>query len=363
MNILHFGSNYRPDIGGNVVRMTNMLEDNQCGNKLFILTTAQANGFDDTAYFQRTGVTIIRICKLSDAKTILPNIVSQFQIDIVVTHVIPANLIACRVLPKNVVLMTEVHSLIDSGKMKNLAKMLLHRFYINRKTEKYFVLSQGAAAYLQKNYGLPAKKIQFLPNGYQAKSTTYQSGNPNYFTFGYAGTFYTWQGIDVLCDAIDEILSIDQRIRVYLIGGGQREEALREKAKNSNGRFVVTGLIPRNELEVQINEIDVLMIPRPSTLETETAIPLKIFDSIECGKAVIMSNVFGLTEVLSDKEAIVYDKHNPKGLVQACRQVFENPQICQETYANAVLRLQKWPSWREIHQKQHQVFQEHHHDT
>lgn len=209
MKVLHFGSNYLPSRGGNVVRMTNMLENNNTDTEIFIMTTTPRKDFDDEEYYDKTGIHIFRIDSLEQAKRELPRVTQEYQIDIVVTHIIPANMIACRVLPKNVLIMTEVHSLIDSGTIKNRLKDLLHRFWLNRRTNKYFVLSQGAAKYIKKHYGVRQENIVFLPNGYNGKLTAGSAGNKDYFTFGYVGTFYSWQGIDMIADNVDRILSID----------------------------------------------------------------------------------------------------------------------------------------------------------
>lgn len=358
MKILHFGSNYLPNKGGNVVRMTSMLENNKCANELFIMTVAPRLDFDDDKYFSATGIRIIRIKTLDEAKTLLPKVVEKYNIDIVVTHIIPANIIASRVLPKNVILMTEVHSLIDSGSLKNKLKALLHRFYLNKRTERYFTLSLGSSEYIQKNYGVPEEKIVFLPNGCNIKTTQRKCGNPEYFTFGYCGTFYDWQGIDVIYDNIDRILSLGDNVRVFLIGGGSREDELKTKAEKSNGRLVVTGLVSKMQANELLDEVDVLMIPRPSRLETETAIPLKIFDSVESGKPVIISDVFGLTEVLSDNEAFVYSKKDKDGLFNVCEIVYNNQQLLDEKYNAAVKKIEKWYSWDDIHNKQNKVFEE-----
>lgn len=358
MRVLHFGSNYLPSKGGNVVRMTNMLESNSTDTELFIMTTAPKNDFNDDEYYKKTGIRVFRIDMLKQAKRELPIVVQEYQIDIVVTHIIPANMIACSVLPKNVLIMTEVHSLIDSGSIKNILKGLMHRFWLNRRTKKYFVLSRGAAEYIKIHYGVKEDNIVFLPNGYRGKPMVRDVGNKDYFTFGYVGTFYSWQGIDIIADNIDRILSLGENVRVYLVGGGQREEELMKKAQLSNGRLVVTGLVEKGEVNRHMQEIDVLMIPRPSTLETETAIPLKIFDSVEHGKPAIISDVFGLKEVLGEDEAFVFNKNDGDGLYKACMEAYNNQSLCTEKFNKAVARMKKWPTWNEIHKKQYITFKE-----
>ena len=142
------------------------------------------------------------------------------------------------------------------------------------------------------------------------------------------------------------------------MGGGHREEELLMKANTYNGRLVVTGLVEKSEVEGDMKEIDVLMVPRPSTLETETAIPLKLFDSVESGKPVIISDVFGLKEVLGEREAFLYNKNDIDGLYKSCLKAYKNQFLCDEKYYNAVKKLSEWPTWAQIHERQFNVFEE-----
>ena len=357
MNILHFGCFYYPNKGGNVVRMSHMLENNKCDNSLFVLTTSQANGFDDDLYREDTGITIIRIKSLDEAYVVLPQVVENYKIDVVVTHIIPANIIACRTVYKKVAILTEVHSLITSSPLKMLGKDILHRFFLNRRTQYYFVLSKGAEQYLIKHYGVKKNRIVFLPNGinsdFQPKRIP---GNPNYFTFGYIGTFYNWQGTDCILNSVDKILSIAPSVRIVMVGGGENEDKFNKLAERYSNRLIVTGLLPKEEADKISTEIDVLMIPRPSTLETNTAIPLKIFDSLQYGKPVIMSNVFGLTEVFSENEAFIFKNEESDGLFKMCQYVYMNRDLLDVKYNNALSRLREWPSWDKIHSLQNSIY-------
>ena len=337
--------------------MSRMLEDNKCGNKLFVMTTTPPKDFDDDVYFEATGIRIFRIQNLNDAKVLLPDIVKRHDIDIVVTHIIPANIIACSVLPKQVVVMTEIHSLITSRPIKMLAKDLLHRFILNRRTSCYFTLSRGAEHYIEKHYGVRQEKICFLPNGVpHFDSCGREPGNPEFFTFGYIGTFYRWQGTGVILQNAESILSIGSNVRLYMIGGGEKEEEFKALEKKYPGRVIVTGLIPKEKADSLAREIDVLMIPRPSTLESNTAIPLKIFDAVQYGKPVIISDVYGLTEVLSEQEAFIYKNSLPDGLFNMCKYVYMHPEEMDEKHENAVKRIEKWPSWDDIHRRQNEMF-------
>ena len=359
MKILHFGSNYLPNKGGNVVRMTSMLENNKYKNvELFIMTLAKKDNFDDEKYYRTTGIRIIRIPDFEFVKRNLKDIIKKYQINIIVTHILPATMIACKYAPSYVKIYTEIHSIIDSGKIKNFIKTLLYRYWLNKRIEKFFVLSKGAAKYIQDYYKVNPNRIVFLPNGVNKVVGNYQSGNSKYFTFGYVGTFYIWQGIKELYQNIELILSISSNIRLYLVGGGEFENELKLLAKKYKERLIITGLIPKNEVKEHMKEIDVLLIPRPSTLETETAIPLKIFDGVQYGKPVIISNVFGLTEVFDQSQSFIYEPRDKNGLYKICNYVYKHPEKLKEIYESSVKRIQAWYSWDSIHEIQYNTFKE-----
>ncbi len=357
MNILHFGCFYFPDRGGNVVRMSHMLENNNCKNKLFVLTTTKRGNFNDEEYYSSSGIKILRTENLHEAKLKLLNIVKKYEINIVVTHIIPANIIACSVLPKNIIIMTEIHSLIQSSTIKMIGKNLLHRLYLNKRTSCFFVLSRGAEKYIEQHYGVNHEKICFLPNGvYHNQLKAREKGNQQYFTFGYIGTFYNWQGTNIILENAEKIISIAKNVRLLMVGGGENENKYKILEKKYPGRIIVTGLITKNKADQMAKEIDVLLIPRPSTLESNTAIPLKIFETVQYGKPVIISNVFGLTEVFSDKEAFVYNNKTKDGLFNSCKYVYFHQDEMDNKYNNAIKKIKQWPTWDEIHMRQNEIF-------
>lgn len=364
MNILHFGSDYLPNNGGNVIRMRKMLENNQANinDNIIVLTTAQTNNdFDDDEYYRKFNIKIVRIKKIKQSMKIIQEICKKYKIDVVVTHTIEANIIACIKLPKQIKITTEYHSLLQSTKLKMIVKKYLHRVYFKKRTSKFFVLSKGAKEYIIREYKVKKEDVIFLPNGYDAAKNNSRTKKNTFFTFGYVGTFYPWQGIDLIYHSIDKILDIDPKIRIYLVGGGFRYHDLKRKSEEYKykGRLIITGEVPSSEIDNHMEEIDVLMIPRPSTLETETetAIPLKIFEGISYKKPLIISNVYGLTEVLGDNEAFIFNPIEENGLINACNEAFENPLLCQKKIDRANKVAESWPKWDEIHKTQRKALE------
>lgn len=357
MNILHFGSNYLPNNGGNVLRMRNIVENNSHYDNIYVYTSAEGRKhFDDLEYTKKTGIKILRYKSLRDTIKNLKIIVKKHKIQIVITHIIPANIIACCVLSKEVIIATEIHSLIQSKRPKMIGKNLVHRFFLSNRTKVFFVLSSGAKKYILKNYNVRNENIMFLPNG--TKECFYekiQVGNQSFFTFGYVGTFYAWQGINIIRKNIEKILQIDPKVRIYLVGSGQGYEELfnMSKKKQYKGRLIITGMVPQEDIGYHMQQIDVLMIPRPSTLETNTAIPLKIFEGVYYGKPMIISNVDGLIEVLDNDSAFVFDPKDEGSLTAVCKIAFSEASLRNDKFLSSVKKIANWPSWSEIQLKQY----------
>lgn len=82
MNILHFGSDYLPNNGGNVIRMRKMLENNQANinDNIIVLTTAQTNNdFDDDEYYRKFNIKIVRIKKIKQSMKIIQEICKKYK--------------------------------------------------------------------------------------------------------------------------------------------------------------------------------------------------------------------------------------------------------------------------------------------
>jgi glycosyltransferase involved in cell wall biosynthesis len=119
---------------------------------------------------------------------------------------------------------------------------------------------------------------------------------------GFAGSFYAYEGLDLLIDAIARLAPARRDVRVLLVGGGPQEAALRAQvaAQGIEDRVLFTGRVPHAQVQRYYELIDVLAYPRHRMRLTELVTPLKPLEAMAQGRVVVASDVGGHRELVDD---------------------------------------------------------------
>ena len=121
---------------------------------------------------------------------------------------------------------------------------------------------------------------------------------------GFIGSFYDYEGLDDLIEAMPRLVARLPEARLLLVGGGPCAKALEAQAKASPAanaiRFV--GRVPHEEVEHYYALCDVMAYPRKKSRLTDLVTPLKPLEAMAEGKLVAASDVGGHRELISDGE-------------------------------------------------------------
>lgn len=119
---------------------------------------------------------------------------------------------------------------------------------------------------------------------------------------GFIGSFYDYEGLDVLIAAMPHLLRQAPGARLLLVGGGPVDEALRAQAAASGAAEAIhfTGRVPHAEVERYYALMDVMAYPRKASRLTELVTPLKPLEAMAQGKLVAASAVGGHRELITD---------------------------------------------------------------
>ncbi len=144
---------------------------------------------------------------------------------------------------------------------------------------------------------------------------------------GFIGSFYDYEGLDHLIDAMPALVARRPKARLLLVGGGPCEAALRARASASpvaaQIRFV--GRVPHAEVERYYSLVDVLAYPRKAMRLTELVTPLKPLEAMAQGKLVAASNVGGHRELTRDGDTgTLFAPDSPPAIAQALANLFEH---------------------------------------
>lgn len=160
--------------------------------------------------------------------------------------------------------------------------------------------------------GVAAERITLSPNGVDLglfgdppapdpalASELGLSGGP---VIGFIGSFYDYEGLDVLIAAMPLLLAQEPGARLILVGGGPMDPALRAQAAASPaaGAIHFTGRVPHAEVERWYAQMDVMAYPRKASRLTQLVTPLKPLEAMAQGKLVAASAVGGHRELIAD---------------------------------------------------------------
>lgn len=158
--------------------------------------------------------------------------------------------------------------------------------------------------------GVEQRKITVIPNavdvdsfspGGVADSELVQSlGLQGKTVLGFIGSFYAYEGIPLLLDALPSIREEHGDCVLLLVGGGPEEGEIKQKIqeKGLEGAVVLTGRISHTEVQRYYNLVDIFVYPRLSMRLTDLVTPLKPLEAMAQGRLVVASNVGGHRELI-----------------------------------------------------------------
>ena len=137
----------------------------------------------------------------------------------------------------------------------------------------------------------------------------------------YTGTFEAYQGLDLLFDAVRQVLAVKPEARLLLAGGRPEQVASARQHAEQAGighAAIFAGERPSTEIPDFLEAADVLVSPRSRGTNT----PLKIYQYLRAGRVIVATRLLTHTQVLDDDVAILTDAASSafaEGILRALR--------------------------------------------
>lgn len=182
-----------------------------------------------------------------------------------------------------------------------------------RQAQHVFTICEGLRSDIAAR-GIPASKVTVIPNavdidafdpgGTPDESLKAALGLQGATVLGFIGSFYAYEGYDLLLDAFPQMLRRRPELRLLLVGGGPQDAALRAQAVALGvaDKVVFTGRVPHAEVQRYYDLVDVLVYPRHSMRLTELVTPLKPLEAMAQGRLLVASDVGGHKELIRHGE-------------------------------------------------------------
>lgn len=175
-------------------------------------------------------------------------------------------------------------------------------------------VTDAGRRHLVNKWGIPAKKIVVFPNAVhvdrfkpdagartQIRSSLGMREEPMVM---FVGNFFHWHDVITLLKAFAGALKTCPEARLVLVGDGERRAEMVKHASDLGLEHAVkfTGIVPHAEVPRYIAAADIAVVPYPPMQQEMWLSPLKMFEYMSSGKAVVASAVGQIVDVLRDGE-------------------------------------------------------------
>lgn len=177
---------------------------------------------------------------------------------------------------------------------------------------------------------------------------------------GFIGSFYAYEGLDVLIAALPALLRARPDVCLLLVGGGPQEAALKALVRQQNlqNHVVFTGRVAHADVQRYYALVDVLAYPRRSMRLTELVTPLKPLEAMAQGQLFVASDVGGHRELVEhQKTGILFKADDPQALADALLELLEHPERWPALRANGRHFVESVRNWRNSAQHYQAVYE------
>lgn len=214
--------------------------------------------------------------------------------------------------------------------------------------------------------GVTSNKITLLPNScnpdrFEPKLRDYELAStlniPNHVpVVGYIGTFVQYEGLDHLAEACGLLKSRNIEFRLLIVGNentatnekGPITQKILEVAKlfDFEDWLIMPGRIPHEEVEAYYSLIDVAPFPRKPQPVTEMVSPMKPLEAAAMKKAIIVSSVRALTDMITDEvNGLVFEKGDISDLSKQLERLISDEKLRYQLGENARVWVETERTW------------------
>lgn len=210
---------------------------------------------------------------------------------------------------------------------------------------RVLAVSQPLAAWLR-GEGVPEARLEVVPNAFPVASIARRRevGSADELVVGFAGGLKLWHGIDVMTEGFRRALHQGGRLRLEVAGRGPAEELLSDAGLPA-GQLDWLGHLPHDEALARMAGWDVGLAPF-TDVEGFWFSPLKIFEYMAAGLAVVASALGDIPDMLGNGEAgLLVPPGDPAALADALLLLDRDRGLTRTLGGRALARAGAGPSW------------------
>jgi glycosyltransferase involved in cell wall biosynthesis len=206
--------------------------------------------------------------------------------------------------------------------------------------------------------GVPEERIWVIPNAVE-RERFYPSGRGRQLrrewgigdapVLGYVSNLSWREGHDILIRAFNELVREGRDVYCLIVGDGPERSRLEElcKALGVRDRTMFTGTIDREEVAGYYEVIDIFAVPRRDDRAARLVTPLKPFEAMAAGSALVVSDLPALREIVGDGlRGRMFTAGDCRDLARQARVLLENPEKRKRNAESAQAWVESERTWR-----------------
>lgn len=198
--------------------------------------------------------------------------------------------------------------------------------------------------------GVAEEKIVVVPNGVDVRKFTpgdpdrelrQRMGLDGKIVVGYIGSFFQYEGLELLVQAFVGLTRHFPSLRLLLVGDGEMMQSLRTMADGAGvaAKVLFTGRIPYEDVMEIYRLCDVMVLPRRDTRETRVVTPLKPLEIMSMARPLLASDIGGHREIVRDGvNGLLFPSEDPEALQARLVGLLQNQTLRMELG----LRARRW---------------------
>ncbi len=204
--------------------------------------------------------------------------------------------------------------------------------------KKVFVVSNG----VDTSKFLPAEKSLDLIEKYRLERC---------FVIGFIGSFYRFEGVELLVQSMVKILKKHKNIKLLIVGHGEQEQEIKQQVEKLNllNDILLVGRVPHDDVFKYYSVMDILVYPRINRRITNMVTPIKPLEAMSMAKPVICSDVGGLRELIVENvTGVLFESENVDNLADKIVMLSENSKLRDNLGFAARKHMESKRDWKNI---------------
>lgn len=232
--------------------------------------------------------------------------------------------------------------------------------YALRRADAIFTICEGLKNDIL-GRGIAAEKVTVIPNAVNSEQfTTSRQADPELqqslglegsVVLGFIGSFYAYEGLDLLLEACARLFRERPDVKLLLVGGGPQKSRLvaQAAALGIAERVVFTGRVPHEEVRRYYDLVTLFVYPRHRMRLTNLVTPLKPLEAMAQGSLVVASDVGGHKELLVDgKRGYLFPAGDPAALAAKLGDVVDAQEAWPALRAEGRRFVEEERSWDRV---------------